>query len=84
MIISQEIFLAIMSVLGIGVIGIVQTLKNLLKLDGWKALVLTGLVSFAATAFYFVQVSSFTLVNLLVYGAIVFGEASGLYKVFNK
>ena len=83
MIIDPAIVTAIMALFGIGVIGIVQTLKKLLKLDGVGAIILTAVVSFAATGAYLVQAHIFTVIALVVYGAIVFGEASGLYKVFN-
>jgi len=84
MIVSKEIFYAILGIFGIGVMGIIQSLKKLLKLDGWKALILAGIISFGATAIVLSQMSMLGLLNFLVYGALVFGEASGLYKVFTE
>jgi len=84
MTIDPAIVTAIMALLGIGVIGIVQTLKRILKLEGVGAIVLTGVVSFGATAIYLSQANLFSVSGLILYGAIVFGEASGLYHVFNQ
>jgi len=81
--IDPAIVTAIMALFGIGVIGIVQTLKNLLKLEGAAAIVLTFIVSFLATALYLFQAHLFSIVGLILYGLIVFGEASGLYRVLN-
>jgi len=82
--IQPEIITAILALFGIGVIGIIQTLKRLLKLDGTGAIVLTFIVSFVATAVYLIQAHTFSLLALLIYGLLVFGEASGLYHVFKK
>lgn len=84
MTIQPGIVAAIMAILGIGVIGIIQTLKRIFKLEGVGAIVLTIVVSFGATALYLVQASIFSVLGLVVYGAIVFGEASGLYHVFSN
>lgn len=83
MTISPEIVTAIMALFGIGVIGIVQTLKRLLKIEGFGAIVLTAIVSFGATAIYLLQAHLFSILALVVYGFLVFGEASGLYHAFN-
>ena len=82
--VDPEIFAAIMAIFGVGVIGIVETVKRILKLDGAGALIATAVVSFGATAAYLVQTSSFAVVSLIIYGLIVFGEASGLYHVFKR
>jgi hypothetical protein len=83
MVVQPEIVAAIMAIFGIGVIGIIQTIKNLLHLEGTGAYILTAVVSFGATAAYLFQAHIFTVLGLIIYGAIVFGEASGLYKVLN-
>jgi hypothetical protein len=84
MIVDSSIVFAILAIFGIGVLGVVQTLKNLLKLDGTGALILTAVVSFAATAAYLIQAHTFAWPNLIIYGLLVFGEASGLYKIVKK
>jgi hypothetical protein len=81
MTLDPGIVMAILAIFGVGVIGIVQTLKRLLKLDGLGAILATFVVSFAATAVYLVQTHAFAIPLLLLYGAVVFGEASGLYHV---
>ena len=81
--IDNGIVTAIMALFGIGVIGIIQTLKVFLKLDGLGAKILAFVVSFGATAVYLLQVNAFTVLALVIYGLLVFGEASGLYKTFN-
>ena len=78
------IVMAILAIFGVGVIGIVQTLKRLLKLTGAGAIAMTAVVSFAATALYLSQTGAFAIPVLLLYGAVVFGEASGLYHVIVK
>ena len=75
---------AIMAILGVGVIGIIQTIKVFLKAEGVGAYLIAFVVSFAATAFTLLQAGVFTIPALIIYGLIVFGEASGLYKVFNR
>ena len=82
--IDPGIVMAILAIFGIGVIGIVQTLKRLLNLAGLGAIILTFVVSFAATAVYLVQTHAFAIPALVLYGAVVFGEASGLYHVITS
>ena len=79
--IDPGIVMAILAIFGIGVIGIVQTLKRLLNLAGLGAILATAVVSFAATAVYLVQTNGFAIPAFLIYGAVVFGEASGLYHI---
>ena len=84
MIIDQAIVAGIMAIFGVGVIGIIETLKRILKLHGAGAWIATFVVSFGATAAYLVQAHIFTVLGLIIYGLIMFGEASGLYHVFTK
>lgn len=84
MIIDPNIVFAILALFGIGVLGIVQTLKTLLKLDGTGAIILTFVVSFGATAIYLFQTHIFTVPAFIIYGLLVAGEASGLYRVVKK
>ena len=79
--IDPAMVMAILMIGGIGVIGIVQTIKTWLKLSGGLALALTLVVSFGATALVLSQAHVFTWLAFVLYGLIVFGEASGLYKV---
>lgn len=72
------------AILGVGLMGIIQTLKRILKLQGVGAIVLTLIVSFLATAVYLLTVNQFDLIALIVYGFLVFGEASGLYHILKK
>jgi hypothetical protein len=82
--VDQTVVMAIMGLFGVGVIGIIQTLKNLLKAEGPAAMVIAVVVSFGATAAILVQTGAFSVLALIVYGLLVFGEASGLYRVFNR
>jgi hypothetical protein len=84
MIVDPNIVFAILALFGIGVLGIVQTLKTLLKLDGTGAIILTFVVSFGATAIYLFQAHIFTIPAFIIYSLIVSGEASGLYKIVKK
>ena len=84
MTLDPGIVMAILAIFGIGVIGVVETLKRILKLTGVGALALTALVSLTATAVYLAQTHAFAIPALLLYGAVVFGEASGLYHVIQR
>jgi hypothetical protein len=84
MIVDPNIVFAILALFGIGVLGIVQTLKTLLKLTGTGAIVLTFVVSFGATAIYLLQAHTFAIPTFIIYGLLVAGEASGLYRVVKK
>ena len=86
MTINPEIVLAIMAILGIGVIGIIELIKRIFKTEGKATInfIIAGIVSLGSTAFYFYQAGDLTLWNVVLYGAIVFGEATGLYHVFRK
>jgi hypothetical protein len=79
--VDDSVVAGIMALFGIGVLGIIQTLKSLLKWDGTKALIIAAAVSLAATGAYLAIHSIFTVIAWLIYSAIVFGEASGLYKL---
>ena len=82
--VQPEIIVAILSLFGLGLIGIIQTLKRIFKLEDRGALALTFVVSFASTAFYLAYIQAFSLLSFIIYGLIVFGEASGLYHVIKK
>ena len=80
MIIDHQVVVTILAFFGIGVLAIVQFLKNLLKLKGTGAMILAGVVSVVATGSYLLYSSQFTVLALIVYSFIVFGEATGLYQ----
>jgi hypothetical protein len=79
--IDYTVVAVILAVFGIGLVGIIQTIKSLLKLSGLAAYVLAFLCSAGATAFTLLQTHTFSILALVVYTFIVFGEATGLYKV---
>lgn len=84
MTIDPAVVTAILGIAGVGVIGIVETLKRWLKVEGLLAWALAFVVSFGATALVLVQASVFTWLGLVIYGLVVFGEATGLYHVFQR
>ena len=84
MTIDPAIVTAIMGILGIGVIGIIQVIKEFLKAEGVGGWVIAFVVSFIATAVVLLQMGAFAPLALIVYGLIVFGEATGLYRVFGN
>ena len=69
---------------GGGLVGVIQTLKRILKLEGVGAIVLTAVCSVIATAVVLLVSHVFSILGLIVYSFIVFGEASGLYHVFSR
>jgi len=82
--VQAEIVVAILAFFGIGLIGVIETFKRILKLDGLGAYILTAVISIAATAVTLIQTKMFSVPALIVYSFLVFGEASGLYKVIKK
>jgi len=82
--VQPEVVTAIIAFFGIGLVGIVQTLKRILKVEGWGAIILTFIVSFLATGIYLAYAQMFSVLTLVIYGFVVFGEASGLYHVLKK
>lgn len=83
---NPEIVMAIMALFGIGVIGIVEFIKRILRTEGQTVInfAITAVVSFAATAAYLAKADIFSIGALILYGFIVFGEASGLYHIYAK
>ena len=84
--IDPTIVTAIMALFGIGVIGIIETVKRIFGTAGKAVvnLIITTAVSLAATAAYLAYSNIFTWPLFIIYGILVFGEASGLYHVFAK
>jgi len=83
---DPTIVTAIMALFGIGVIGIIETIKRVLGTQGKKVvnLIITAVASLATTAAYLASSDIFTWSLFIIYGILVFGEASGLYHVFAK
>jgi len=84
---DANIINAIMAVIGSGmVVAVTQWLKKQLGIDGgWKALLLTFIVSAGATAYVLLAVvHAFAWLPFIGYTVAVFGMASGLYTVSVK
>lgn len=75
---------AIMAIFGVGLLGIIQTVKTLLKLQDIPAKILAFLCSGGATAVILVQTHAFNWLAFVLYTIIVYGEASGLYHIVPK
>lgn len=82
--IDYTVVAVILSIFGIGLIGIIQAVKNLLHLSGIAAYILAFVASFGATAITLLQAGKFSVLALIIYGLVVFGEATGLYKVIRQ
>jgi len=84
--IDPAVVTAIMALFGIGVIGIIETIKRILGTQGKTVvnIIITAVASLAATAAYLASSNIFTWPLFVIYGALVFGEASGLYHIFAK
>lgn len=81
---DSAIVVAILAFAGIGVTGLTEMLKRLFKATGIWAYVISAAVSAGATAFVLVQVGVFAVLPFVVYTAIVFLEANGIYKFVKK
>ena len=83
--IDQNVLTAILTLLGGGIItAVVQAVKKWAKIGAdntWQARLLAFVLSFGGTAYVLVTMHVFTIVALLVYGAIVFGTTTGLYHL---
>lgn len=82
--IDPAIVMAILAFCGIGVTGITEMVKRLLKASGILAYVISLVVSALATAFVLYQSAQFTVLWFIIYTIIVFLEANGIYKVIKK
>ena len=81
---DPEIVVAILAFAGIGVVGLTEMLKRLLKASGFAAYAVSFLVSAAATVFTLISLGQLTLVAVIVYTILVFVEANGIYKAIKK
>jgi len=60
---------------------VIQAVKSWLKWEDAKALALSAVIAFGATAYYLLLVShTFSLINFIGYGLLVFIESTGIYK----
>jgi len=71
-------------ILGLSVLALTEMLKRLLKWTDALGYVASGIVSMAATAFYLITTSGFTILAFIGYSFFVFLTANGLYKVIAK
>ena len=66
---------------GVGVKGITEMAKKLLGVSGALAVALSALVSVGAVAWFYVAAHmSLNVVYFIIYAALVFLQANGLYK----
>jgi hypothetical protein len=80
-VVDPMVVAAILSLAGGGVVSVItQLLKNLLKLEGVAAVILTGAIGVACVAAYFLIIAPpFVFLNFAIYAVVVFGEATGWY-----
>lgn len=69
---------------GVGVVGLTEMVKRLLRAEGFVAYLLSFVISALATAFILAVSGGFNLGALAVYTVLVFLEANGIYKVVRK
>ena len=78
--IDQTVLAAVIAFIGGPLVSLlVQGIKTVLKLSGVGAIILTGVVALGGTAYVLVSLHAFTILAFIIYGAIVVGEATGLY-----
>ena len=84
--IDQNTVALILTLIGGGIVtALVQAIKKWLKIEGgWPAAVLALVLSFVGTAYVLVSTGSFSVIALLLYSAVVFGESTGLYHLTGK
>lgn len=70
----------ILALFGIGLVYVVNLLKNLFGLSGKPAVLLVLVVSAIATAGTLVVAHGFTILAFVIYTAAVFGEMTGWFK----
>ena len=80
-IVDPLVVAAIMAIFTGGIVSLIaQLIKNALHLEGAGAVILTGLLSAACTAVYFLIIAPpLILGTFVVYTIVVFGEATGYY-----
>jgi hypothetical protein len=75
---------AILGLFGIGLVYVINLLKNLLKLQDKPAVLLVLAVSAAATAVTLLVAKGFALLPFIIYTAAVFGEMTTWFKLTKK
>ena len=75
---------AILGLFGIGLVYVINLLKNLLKVQDKPAVLLVLAVSAAATAAVLLVAKGFALLPFVIYTAAVFGEMTGWFKLTKK
>jgi hypothetical protein len=81
---DPAVLAAILAFFGIGLVYIVNMLKNLFHVADKPAVLLTLIVSVVATTAVLLVTGSFSLLALLIYAAAVFGEMTGWFKLTKK
>ena len=84
MTVDPIILTGIMGFLGVGVIGIIQILKEFLKAEGIGAWAIAVIVSIGATAITLLQAGLLKPLPVIIYSVVVFFEATGIYRVVTK
>lgn len=85
MTLDPAIVATILAAGGIGVTGITEMLKRLLKWEDFKAYLISAVVSVGVTLFVMWQGQvAITLFPVIGYSLLVFLEANGIYKVVKK
>lgn len=69
---------------GLGVTGLTEMLKRLLKWEDFKAYLISAVVSLGVTAFVLSTGEAFTVLSWLIYSVAVFLQANGIYKFTAK
>lgn len=82
---------AILGAFGLGVLGITQLLKQILKVEKWDPRLkdvagygLSLVVSAGATAFVLASSDMFTVARFAIYSVGVWGEVNGIWKAIKK
>jgi hypothetical protein len=75
---------AILALFGIGLVYVINLLKNLLKVADKPAVLLVLAVSAAATAIVLLVAGGFALGPFIIYTAAVFGEMTGWWRLTKK
>jgi len=84
MTVDPIILTAIMGFLGVGVIGIIQILKEFLHATGIGAWAIAVVVSLGATVITLLQAGLLKPLPVIIYSVLVFLEATGIYRVVTK
>jgi len=85
--IDQATVVAILAAFGIGVLGITEVLKSILKVSTWSdfaraaaGYVISLVVSAACTAYVLLTSSKWALGSFILYTIVVWAEANGIFK----